>query len=96
MEKAGQVHDELLDAAAEVADAAAEALREVEAKLAELTDESARLAARHQSAERLVHDLRQMLDRASRAAADSPAMPAPLTRKSTLRMAGVVPCNRSH
>ena len=73
LEKAGQGHDERLDAAAETADAAAEALREVEAKLAELTDESARLAARHQSAERLVHDLRQMLDRASRAAADADA-----------------------
>ena len=79
LEKAGQGHDERLDAAAEVADAAAEALREVEAKLAELTDESARLAARHQSAERLVHDLRQMLDRASRAAADADAAAARAT-----------------
>ena len=39
--------------------------------LAELTDESARLAARHQSAERLAHDLRAMFDRADRAAAEA-------------------------
>ena len=71
LDKAGQGHDERLDAAAAVADEAADALREVEAKLAELTDESARLAARHQSAERLVGDLRSMLDRASRAASEA-------------------------
>jgi chromosome segregation protein len=77
LDKAGQGHDDRLDlAASATADAAAEALREVEAKLAELTDESARLAARHQSAERLVHDLRQMLDRASRAAAEAEAAAA--------------------
>src|SRR5690606_10140230 len=37
----------------------------------ELTDEAARLAARHQSAERLASDLRDMLDRAERAAAEA-------------------------
>nr|WP_010391936.1 AAA family ATPase [Paracoccus sp. TRP] len=71
LEKAGQGHDERLQAAADVADEAAETLREVEAKLAELTDESARIAARHQSAERLVHDLRQMQERATRAATEA-------------------------
>ena len=69
LDKAGQGHDDRNQTAAEMAEAAAEALREVEATLAELTDEAARLAARHQSAERLVHDLRQMQDRASLAAA---------------------------
>ena len=71
LDKAGQGHDDRLAIASEAADEAAEALREVEAKLAELTDESARLAARHHSAERLAHDLRQMLDRATRAAAEA-------------------------
>ncbi|MFC3836874.1 chromosome segregation SMC family protein [Paracoccus rhizosphaerae] len=71
LEKAGEGHVDRLDAAAEVADAAAEALREVEARLAELTDESARLAARHQSAERLASDLRAMFDRADRAATEA-------------------------
>ncbi len=70
--KAGQGHDERADAASDAADAAADALREVEAKLAELTDESARLAARYQSAERLVTDLGAMQMRA-RTAADAAA-----------------------
>jgi chromosome segregation protein len=87
LEKAGQGHDDRLDLAAETADAAADALREVEAKLAELTDESARLAARHQSAERLVHDLRQMLDRASRAAADAEADAARETAEEAQELA---------
>ncbi|MBU3031540.1 chromosome segregation protein SMC [Paracoccus marinaquae] len=71
LEKSGQGHDARLDTAAGTADEAAEALREVEARLAELTDESARLAARHQSAERLVSDLRAMLERAEKSAAEA-------------------------
>ncbi|MCF3972961.1 chromosome segregation SMC family protein [Paracoccus salsus] len=71
LEKAGQGHEARLDIAAAQADEAADALREVEARLAELTDESARLAARHQSADRLVADLRAMRDRAERAAAEA-------------------------
>ncbi|VDS07608.1 Chromosome partition protein Smc [Paracoccus haematequi] len=74
LDKAGQGHDARLDAAAHAADEAAEALREIEARLAELTDEAARLAARHQSAERLVADLRAMLDRSDRAAAEAQAL----------------------
>ncbi|MFN3276693.1 MAG: chromosome segregation protein SMC, partial [Paracoccus sp. (in: a-proteobacteria)] len=73
LDKAAQGHDDRLEAATETADAAAEALREIEARLAELTDESARLAARHQSAERLATDLRAMFDRADRAATDAAA-----------------------
>ena len=68
LDKAGQGHEARIDAAAAAADEAAEALREVETRLTELTDEAARLAARHQSAERLASDLRGMLDRAERAA----------------------------
>ncbi|MFD1880137.1 chromosome segregation SMC family protein [Paracoccus pacificus] len=68
LEKAGQGHDDRQKAAATAAEEASEALREVEAKLGELTDEAARLAARHQSAERLSTDLRGMLDRAESAA----------------------------
>nr|WP_111301971.1 AAA family ATPase [Paracoccus saliphilus] len=71
LDKAGKGHEDRLDAAAARAEEAAEALREVEARLAELTDEAARLAARHQSAERLVADLRAMFDRAERSAAEA-------------------------
>ncbi|QBX33681.1 chromosome segregation protein SMC [Paracoccus liaowanqingii] len=71
--EAGAGHDDRLELAAARADEAAQALHEVEARLAELTDESARLAARHQSADRLVADLRAMADRADRAAAQATA-----------------------
>lgn len=67
--KLSQGQDGRIDAAMQAADEAAEALREVEDKLAELTDESARLAARYQSVERLVSDLRAMQARAAHAAA---------------------------
>ena len=73
LDKAGQGHDARLDAAAQAADDAAEALREIEARLADLTDEAARLAARHQSAERLVADLQAMLARSERAGAEAQA-----------------------
>ena len=68
LDKAHAGHDARLSAANAATDEATNALREIEAKLGELTDESARLAARHQSAERLAADLRQMRDRAERAA----------------------------
>ncbi|RJL19194.1 chromosome segregation SMC family protein [Paracoccus siganidrum] len=71
LEKAGQGQEARLEAASGAADEAAEALREIEARLAELTDEAARLAARHQSAERLAGDLRAMLQRAERASAEA-------------------------
>ncbi|HMQ39643.1 MAG TPA: AAA family ATPase [Paracoccus sp. (in: a-proteobacteria)] len=73
LDKAGQGQGDKQDAAAQAADEAAEALREVEAKLAELTDESARLTAQAHSAERLVADLTAMRDRAERAAGESDA-----------------------
>ncbi len=68
IDKANQGQDARLSAAHDAASEAAEALREVEARLGELTDESARLAARYQSAERLAVDLQKMQDRASEAA----------------------------
>ncbi|MFN4061795.1 MAG: AAA family ATPase [Paracoccus hibiscisoli] len=71
LEQAALGHDDRLNQAAALADAASDALREVEARLTELTDESARLAARHQSAERLVTDLRAMFTRADRAATEA-------------------------
>ena len=71
LEAVGQGHDDRLDAAAAMAEEATETLRDLEGRLAELTDESARLAARHQSAERLAADLRAMFDRADRAASEA-------------------------
>ncbi len=83
LEKAAEGHDDRLDAAAEAAEQASEALREVEQRLAELTDESARLAARHQSAERLVADLRAMSDRATHAASEAEEAVARATASGT-------------
>ena len=83
LEQAGRGHDDRLAAAGEAADEAAEALRLVETRLAELTDEAARLAARHQSAERLAHDLRQMQARADRAAVAAEEKLAAASRAGT-------------
>ena len=69
LEKAGQGHDARLQAAADAAAQAAQALHQLETRLTELTDEAARLAARHHSAERLAQDLARMLARADTAAA---------------------------
>ncbi|RJL06516.1 chromosome segregation protein SMC [Paracoccus aestuarii] len=71
LDRAAQGHDDRVEVASELAEAASDTLREVEARLAELTDESARLAARHQSAERLAADLRRMFDRADRSATEA-------------------------
>ncbi|MDO5642757.1 MAG: chromosome segregation protein SMC, partial [Paracoccus sp. (in: a-proteobacteria)] len=76
LDKAGEGHDARHETATRAADEAAEALRALEAKLAELTDESARLAAQAQSAERLVNDLTAMRDRAIRAASEAEASAA--------------------
>ena len=76
LDAAGQGFDDRLDAATALAEEATETLHDIEGRLAELTDESARLAARHQSAERLAADLRAMFDRASRAAAEADAATA--------------------
>ncbi|MEY4698177.1 MAG: chromosome segregation protein, partial [Pseudomonadota bacterium] len=57
-------HDEKLAEAAEAAREAGAVLAEREALLAQTTEDSARLAARHQSAQRMLGDTRSTLDRA--------------------------------
>ncbi|MDQ7081280.1 MAG: chromosome segregation protein SMC [Paracoccaceae bacterium] len=61
LEKASVGFDDKLNAAAEAATNAAAALQEQEADLARLTEDVARLAARHQSANRLLADGRTTL-----------------------------------
>ncbi|WP_299363019.1 AAA family ATPase [uncultured Paracoccus sp.] len=73
LETAGLGHEDRVAAAEAAAASAADALRDIEVQLAELTDEAARLAARHQSADRLVTDLESMLRRAEAAAAAATA-----------------------
>jgi len=60
---AGQGHDKALDTAAEAAREAASVLQEREGELAQLTEDVARLAARHQSAHRFLDDSRKTLAR---------------------------------
>ena len=63
LDKAGEGHDARLAEAAEAAREAAAVLQDRESRLSEATEDVARLAARHQSAQRLVADNRKMLDR---------------------------------
>ncbi|MRX49798.1 AAA family ATPase [Paracoccus sp. S-4012] len=69
LDAAGEGAEARIAAADEAAAETLASLRQVEARLSELQDESARLAAQHQSAERLVMDLRGMRNRAESAAA---------------------------
>lgn len=64
LEKAGNGHAKKLGDAEIAARNAADVLGEREAALTELTEDVARLAARHQSAERLVTDYRRSAERA--------------------------------
>ncbi|MDP2494644.1 chromosome segregation protein SMC [Shimia thalassica] len=57
--KAGEGHDDRLEAAVEEAREAANILQERESDLSQLTEDVARLAARHQSAQRLLEDSRK-------------------------------------
>ncbi|MCU0801810.1 MAG: AAA family ATPase, partial [Rhodobacteraceae bacterium] len=57
-------HDEKLAEAAEIAREAASLLSDREVMLGQVTEDSARLAARHQSAQRLLSDTRVTLERA--------------------------------
>lgn len=59
--KAGAGHGDALEAAAEIASEAASVLQAQEAGLSEMTEDVARLAARHGSAERLLGDSRKTL-----------------------------------
>ncbi|MCL6284553.1 AAA family ATPase [Ruegeria sp. 2012CJ41-6] len=61
--KAGEGHDERLAEAAEAASEAAQVLQQREDHLSQVTEDVARLAARHQSAQRLVQDGRKTLAR---------------------------------
>ncbi|MEL6168359.1 MAG: chromosome segregation protein SMC [Pseudomonadota bacterium] len=63
---AGEGHAEALEDAAEEARSAAAVLQDGESRLAELTEDAARLAARHQSAQRLLDDARAAVKRAER------------------------------
>ena len=67
--KAGEGEAERIAAATTLAAEAATALASVEAGLSRLTEDAARLVARHQSAQRLLSDTRLTLDRAEAEAA---------------------------
>ena len=82
--KAGEGHEELLDAAQVASREAAGVLQQREADSAQLTEDVARLAARHQSAQRLLDDNRTTLakseDEATRAKAAMAEAQAALTK----------------
>jgi len=61
--KAGEGHEARLEEAAAAAAQAARVLRDRETALSELTEDVARLAARHQSASRLLEDNRKTLEK---------------------------------
>lgn len=67
--KASEGHEDRLETAAEEARSAAAILQDREADLAERTEDVARLAARHQSAYRVLTDSRKMLERSDADAA---------------------------
>ena len=79
-------HDEALGAAQDVAAQASIALNDAEANLEALTEEAARQAARHQSAQRLRDDCAATLARAR--AATEKALEAQKTAETTLAQAG--------
>ena len=63
LKKASEGHEERLEAASEAAREAASVLQDREADLSERTEDVARLAARHQSAQRLLDDSRKTLEK---------------------------------
>ena len=63
IEKASQGHEDRLEAAASAAREAGTVLQDRETDLSEQTEDAARLAARHQSAHRLLEDARKTLTR---------------------------------
>ncbi|WP_435257732.1 chromosome segregation protein SMC [Thioclava sp. FR2] len=71
--KAHEGHDERLAEAAEAAREAGSLLSDRETMLSEATEDAARLAARHQSAQRLLADTRAVQDRAEAEAAKARA-----------------------
>ncbi|MCL7464243.1 chromosome segregation protein SMC [Phaeovulum sp. NW3] len=85
--KASDGHEARLTAAAEASSEAAGVLQDREAQLSEMTEDVARLAARHQSAQRLVADNRATAEKseteAARAAQAATAAQAALERADT-------------
>ncbi|HAR50961.1 MAG TPA: chromosome segregation protein SMC, partial [Roseovarius nubinhibens] len=63
LSKAGEGHEARLEAASDGAHEAASVLQEREAALSEMTEDVARLAARHQSAQRFLQDSRKTLEK---------------------------------
>ena len=84
---AGEGHDSALDAAAEAAREAAEVLQAREGDLSQHTEDVARLAARHSSAERLLQDSRKTLEKSEAEARK--ARDAVAQSQATLDKAGV-------
>ena len=86
--RAGAGHDVLLAEAAELARMAASDLGQREGNLSQATEDAARLAARHQSADRLLADNRRTLERAETEAARATA--AVHAAKDAVRTAAAV------
>ncbi|MFZ5964086.1 chromosome segregation protein SMC [Thalassococcus sp. BH17M4-6] len=84
--KAAEGHEDRLAEAAEAAREAASVLQDREGDLAQLTEDMARLAARHQSAHRYLGDTRKTLERSEAEAARAQA--AVTAAKATLTQAG--------
>ncbi len=84
--KASDGHGARLDAAAEAAKEAASVLQTRETDLSQLTEDMARLSARHQSAQRLVEDYRKTLNRSEQEA--DRARAAAATAREALDRAG--------
>ncbi len=84
---ADEGHDSALEAAAEAAREAAEVLQTREADLSQQTEDVARLAARHSSAERLLQDSRKTLEKSEAEARKARAAVA--QSQATLDKAGV-------
>ncbi|MCG6904623.1 MAG: AAA family ATPase, partial [Rhodobacter sp.] len=71
LETANDGHDAALTASADAARAAAQLLQEREDSLSQLTEDTARLAARHQSSQRLLEDTQKTLARSEGEAANA-------------------------
>ncbi|MCR9145993.1 MAG: AAA family ATPase [Rhodobacteraceae bacterium] len=84
--KASDGHDDRLEAAAEAASEAAAVLQSRETDLGQLTEDVARLSARHQSAQRLVEDYRKTLARSQQEA--ERARRAAMTARDALDRSG--------
>ena len=84
---ADEGHDSALEASAEAAREAAEVLQTREADLSQQTEDVARLAARHSSAERLLQDSRKTLEKSEAEARK--ARDAVAQSQATLDKAGV-------